>query len=91
MFKATIASSPAQSCAGKRLGVANNGKVTALWNKEMNNAIQAKNVACKAWLQNKAASSLHVQYAEERKSTALTMEKSKMESWENFEHILDYW
>jgi len=64
LFKATIASSPAQSCAGKPLGVANNGKVTALRNKVMKNAIQAQKVACKAWLQNKAVSSLHVQYAE---------------------------
>jgi len=48
-------------------------------------AIRAKKVAYKAWLNNKADSSLHSRFAEVR--------KFKMQSWENFGHKLDfnYW
>jgi len=47
-----------------------------------------KRVAYKAWLHNKADSSLHSRYAEEGKSEALMMKKSKMQYWENFGHKL---
>jgi len=35
----------------------------------MKDAIQAKRAACKAWLKNKADSSLHLRYVEARKSS----------------------
>ena len=74
-------------CGRKQLGVENvENKVKPCWNQELKDAIQPKKVACKAWLQNKAESSLHSQYAEARMSA---WKKSKMPSWENFGHELD--
>jgi len=56
-------------------------------------AIQAKKVTYKDWLQNKGELRLHSRYAEERKSLTLTVKKSKTQSRENFRHTLDsnYW
>jgi len=60
-----IASSVAWICRQKRFGVATDGKNVTPWcNEEVKNAIHAKKVAYKAWLQNKTDSSLHSRYAE---------------------------
>ena len=57
LFKTAVASSTTRVCGWKRLGVANNcKKITTCWIEEAKGAIQAKKVACKAWLQNKADS-----------------------------------
>jgi len=78
-FKVAVACSDAQVCGRKRLGVAKNDKNNSL----MEDIIQAKKVADKAWFQNKA-DSLHLRYAEARKSAALTVNKTTMQSWENY-------
>jgi len=49
LFKAAVASSAAQVCGRKRLGVAkNNKKVAPWWNQKVKDAIQAKKGAYKA-------------------------------------------
>jgi len=63
LFKAAVASSAAQVCVrGRILGrIANDGeKATPWWNQEVKDVIRAKKVGYKAWLQNQAASSLHL-------------------------------
>jgi len=81
---AAVASSATRVCGQKQIGVANNDKkATSLWNHEVKDAIHAKKVACKVWLQTKADSSLHSRYLRwDRKFAALTV--SKMQFWENF-------
>jgi len=64
-------------------------KVIPMWNQEMNDAVQAKKVAFKVWLQNKANSSSHLRCTETRKSAALTVKGLNTQSWENFGHKLD--
>jgi len=50
---------------GNDSGVANNGKKGTLWRtQEVKDAISAKKVAFKAWLQNKAEYSLHWRHVE---------------------------
>jgi len=38
-----------------------------------------------------ASEGSRVAYAQARKTAALTVKKSRMQSWENFGHKLDYW
>ena len=58
-------------------GVANNGKkVTTWWKQVVKDAIRAKKVAPKAWLQNKADSFLRSRYSRRRDSLLLSRWKS---------------
>ena len=69
---------------------ANNGKkLISWWSQVVQDALRTKKVIYKAWLQEKVESSLHSWYAEARKTAALTVEKSKMQSWMKFGHKVD--
>jgi len=49
-------------------------------------AVRVNKVAYEAWLENKAKS-LHSLCAGTRKSAALAVKKSKMQSWKNFRQL----
>jgi len=56
----------------------NGKKNNPLSEQDVKDAIRAKKLDCKAWVQNKTEPFLHSRYAEARKSAALTVKKSKM-------------
>ena len=75
-----------KKCADlKRLGVLKNSeKRSPWWNQEVKNAVLAKKVAYKAWLQNKFSTVLNSRYTEARKAAALTVKVSKERTWKRF-------
>jgi len=79
LFEAAVASSTARVCGQKRLGVAKDGKkVTRWWNQQMEDAVQAKKLACRALVQNRVEASLHSRYAEALNYAAQVVKKPKI-------------